>query len=92
MGWAILVCLIIVTATAFLAKATLNMKAALTDKPDIAIYQLLPSEHLGRTELLRESEDKTERWYLAETGSGKEIITLRKGATWYVENRERMHE
>ena len=41
-----------------------GLKAALTDKPDIAIYLLLPEEEIGRTLLLRDKDN--ERDYLAE--------------------------
>jgi hypothetical protein len=90
-GWAILLSALIVTVAAALARATLNLKAALTGKPDLAIYLLLPEEEIGQTTLLRERED--ERDYLAETKDGPKLVKLRKGEEeWYVAHVERLHE
>jgi hypothetical protein len=89
--WALLVCAIIVSAFAALGRSTLNFKAALTDKPDIAIYLLLPDEGLGHTELLRETEDQ--RDYLAETKDGSKLVILKKGEEeWYVDRMEELRE
>lgn len=82
-GWAVLVCLVFVVLAAALGRAAMNMKAALTDKPDIAIYLLLPDEHIGKTVLLRERDD--ERDYLADTDDGQKLIKLKHGEhEWYV--------
>lgn len=90
-GWAIVLSAVIVTIAAFLARATLNLKAALTDKPDLAIYLLLPDEEIGQTTLLREHE--SERDYLAETKEGPKLVKLRKGEEqWYVAHIEKLHE
>jgi len=75
--WAVFLCFSIVVCTAFLGRATHNFKAALTDKPDVAIYLLLPEEGLGQTTLLRETE--ITRDYLAETKDGQKLIKLEKG-------------
>jgi hypothetical protein len=90
-AWAILCCLSIVAAAAAFARASQNFAAALTDKPDLAIYLLLPDEHIGQSTLLREQE--TERDYLAETKDGPKLVKLKKGEKeWYVSTVERLRE
>ena len=49
----LLVVVVIVGIAATLARASLTLKAALVENPDIAVYLLLEEEGLGRTELLR---------------------------------------
>ena len=89
--WAVALSLAVVAGAAFLGRATLNLKAALTDKPDIAIYLLLPEEEIGNTTLLRETD--TERDYLAETKDGKKLIKLKKGDNeWFVTLVEKLHD
>jgi len=91
MVWAVVLCGLIVGIAAALGRATLNIKAALTDKPDIAIYLLLPEEEIGKTVLLRESEN--ERDYLAETKTGPKLVRLKKGEKqWYVEEIQTLRE
>lgn len=86
-----MVCIVVVIAAAALGRATHNFQAALTDKPDVAIYLLLPEEELGNTTLLRESD--TERDYLADTKDGPKMIKLKKGETeWYVSLVEELHQ
>jgi len=89
--WAILLSGVVVASAAFLGRATLNLRAALTDKPDLAIYLLLEDEEIGWTKLLRETD--TERDYLAETKDGMKLIKLKKGdEKWYVAVEENLHE
>lgn len=89
--WSVLLCVVIVMAAAALGRATHNFSAALTDKPDVAIYLLLPDENIGRTTVLRESEN--ERDYLAETEEGPRLIKLRRSdGEWYVSLIEELHE
>jgi cell division protein FtsL len=89
--WSVVLSISIVIAASALARATHNFRAALSEKPDIAIYLLLPEEEIGRTTLLKSSE--TERDYLAETKHGPKIVKLRKGEKeWYVSYVERLHE
>lgn len=91
MGWALLGSSVIVGATAVLGRAALNLRAALTDKPDIGIYMLLPDEGIRETTLLRETENQ--RDYLAETRDGSKLIILRKeGGEWTVAGIERLRE
>lgn len=90
--WAVFLCFAIVICTALVGRATRNFKAALTDKPDVAIYLLLPNEGLGETTLLRETE--LTRDYLAETKDGPKLIKLDKNreGLWEVATMERLHE
>ncbi len=90
--WAFFLCFSIVICTALLGRATHNFKAALTEKPDVAIYLLLPDEELGQTTLLRETE--MTRDYLAETKDGEKLIKLAKNreGVWEVAMIERLHE
>lgn len=89
--WAAFSCLAIVAAASAFARASHNFAAALTEKPDLAIYLLLPDEGIGQSTLLREQE--TERDYLAETKSGPKLVKLKKGeAEWYVSVVEELRE
>ena len=91
--WALALSIGIVVAAAFLGRAARNMEAALTDKPDIAIYLLLKDQDIGKTTLLRENDEGTQRDYLAETDDGQMLVTLKRGETqWYVAGTERMRE
>ncbi len=58
-------CVLIVAVAAALGKAMVNLKAALTDRPDVGIYLLLPELELGDSVLLRDME--TTRDYYAES-------------------------
>lgn len=89
--WAVLMSIAVVALTAGLGRAALNMKAALTEKPDLAVYVLLPEEELGRTTLLREQPG--ERDYVAESKDGQLYVKLRKSkeGKWYVAELERLH-
>lgn len=81
--WSVFLCVLIVVAAAALGKATRNFSAALTDKPDVAIYLLLPDEGLGQTTLLRETDET--RDYLAETKDGPKLVKLKKtDGQWFV--------
>lgn len=82
---------LIVIVTAFLGRAAHNLQGALIEKPDIAIYLLLPEEGINAATLLREKE--TEREYLVETDEGPKLVTLRKGQKeWEVAKVEKLHE
>ena len=89
--WAIVASGIVVAVAAGLARATLNINAALIEKPDIAIYPLLPEEKIHDVDLLRETG--TQRDYLAETKDGLKLVILKKGEKeWYVEHMESLRE
>ncbi len=88
---AVILSIAIVAASAALARAAHNFKIALTEKPDIAIYLLLPDEGITTTTVLRETE--TERDYLAETKDGPKLVKLKRGNdAWYAALIEPLHE
>jgi hypothetical protein len=88
-GWGLLASLLFVGIAAGLGRATMNLGAALTDKPDIAIYVLLPDEGLRSIEVLKEEEN--ERHYQAESKDGPKFIILKKGEKeWYVSHIEKL--
>lgn len=89
--WSLIFAVIIVAGAAALGRAAHNFKAALTDKPDVAIYLLLENEQLGNTTLLRENETNTERDYLADTKDGPKLVKMKKGEKeWYVDYVEQL--
>ena len=89
--WAMGLSAAIVVASAALARAAHNFKIAFTDKPDIAIYLLLPDEQISKTTILRQSD--TERDYLAETKDGPKLVKLKRGQNqWYAALIEPLHE
>lgn len=89
--WAVIASSIIVTAAAGLGRAARNFEAALTDKPDVALYLLLPDEGITTSTVLRERPN--ERDYLVETARGPRLIKLKRGAReWYVSSTEVLHE
>jgi hypothetical protein len=87
-SWTVVLSLLIVVAAAFLARATLNLKAALTDKPDLAVFLLLEEEGVTQSTLLRGDEEDRERDYLIETANGPKLVKLKKGEKWYVAETE----
>lgn len=91
--WALLLCAVIVAAAAGLGRAALNFEAAVTEKPDLAIYVLLPDDKISNIELLREEEGRRE--YLATTPEGAILVDLRfneETGHWYVHYKERLHD
>lgn len=81
--WAIGISLLIVGITAGLGRAALNLKAALTDKPDVGIYLLLPQEEISDVTVLREFDN--ERDYLIQTKEGPKFVKLlRVAGKWEV--------
>lgn len=88
---ALFVCSLVVGAAALLARGKYNLQAALTEKPDLGLYLLLPDEEITDVELLREGD--TERNYLIQTKDGPKYVKLMKGEEeWYVANIEVLHE
>lgn len=89
--WSLFFAAIIVGSAAVLGRAAQNFRAALTDKPDVAIYLLLKDMEVGNTTLLRETE--TERDYLADTKDGPRLVKLKRGEKeWYVAETETLRE
>lgn len=92
-GWAVLSSALIVGLSATLGRAALNLKSALTDKPDVAVYLLLPEEEIHDAQLLRSRENDTELDYLIETKDGPKLVTLRRGEKqWFVVRMETLRE
>ena len=90
-GWGLAASLVIVGIAAGLGRATVNLQGALINKPDIAVYLLLPEEGIRKVTLLRENE--RERHYLAETSDGPKLVILKLGEKeWYVARVERLRE
>ena len=91
MFWALLGSMLFVAIMATLGRASYNFSAALTEKPDVAIYVLLPEEEITSAEILRDKVD--ERHYLAETKNGPKLVILKKGEhEWFVSLVEEMRE
>lgn len=89
--WAVGISLVIIGIAAGVGRATMNLTSALSKKPDVAIYLLLPEEEITRVEVLRELED--ERHYLASTKTGPKVVILKRGEEeWYVSHIEALRE
>lgn len=89
--WSVVASAMIVIAASGLARAARNFKAALTDKPDVALFLLLPEEEITYSSLLRETPN--ERDYIAETKTGPKLIKLKRGPQqWYVSLNEALRE
>lgn len=89
--WAIGGSIAVVAVTAGLARATLNMKGALVEKPEIAVYILLPDLEITQVEVLREEEMQKD--LLVHTKSGNYLVIMKKGEEqWYVAEQESLHE
>jgi|GEM_PF-990112 len=89
--WMLLAAAAVVITFSLLARATLNLNAALTEKPDLAVMLLLPEEDITEVELLRDQAQ--ERDYLITTKEeGIKFVKLRKiSGEWKVAEIERMH-
>jgi len=90
--WAVVTSGLVVAIAAGLARATLNIDAALLDKPHIAIYMLLPDEEISEIKVLRENDEQHD--YLATTKDGMKLVQLRKSeetGEWYVFYIEQLH-
>ncbi|MFA6259583.1 MAG: hypothetical protein WCX29_03160 [Candidatus Peribacteraceae bacterium] len=74
--WMILAATAIIVAFALLARASLNLHAALTDKPDLAMYILMPETRIQKIDLLR--DHGKERDYLVTTATGSLFVKLQK--------------
>lgn len=91
MLWAVLLSSLVIAIAATLGRAVANVKAALIDKPDIAVYLLLKDEGITHSVLLRSSAGQ--RDYLVQTKTGSKVVKLKMGEKeWYVSNIDTMHE
>jgi len=83
--------MLFVSIMATLGRASYNFSAALTEKPDVAIYVLLPEEEITSAEILRDKGD--ERHYLVETKEGQKLVILKRGEKeWFVSLIEELRE
>lgn len=81
---------VIVAATAGLGRALHNLQSALTGKPDLAVYLLLPDEDVRNVTLLRGGNSR--RDYLVETKDGPKLaILLMQNGEWTVAELEPLH-
>lgn len=88
--WGLAASVLVVAIAAGVGRATVNLQGALTDKPNIAIYLLLPEEEIGRVEVLKETDQ--EMHYMAETKDGPKFVILKKGEEeWFVSHIEQLH-
>ncbi len=90
--WALLLCSLIVGVAATIARATINLRGALTaEDASLAVMLLLPDEEISEVTLLRASQNKQE--LLAETKSGPKLIRMRRGVQqWIVEDKVSLRE
>lgn len=90
--WAVLGSVLVVSLTAGIARATLNMRGSLVEKPEIAVYLLLQEAEVTNVEILRETE--TQKDMLVHTkNEGKLLVIMKKGEEeWYIAEKERLHE
>lgn len=89
--WAVAGSLGIVAVTAGLARATLNVKGALVEKPEIAVYMLLPEVAITKVEILEEFENQKD--LLVYTKTGKLLVIMKKGnSEWYIAEQENLHD
>lgn len=78
---AVVLSALIIAAVAGLGRAVRNIEGALTEKPDLAVYLLLPDEEISSVTLLRGGNDK--RDYLVQTESGLKLVIIeRKNGEW----------
>lgn len=90
-AWAVGGSIAVVAVTAGLARATLNMKGALIEKPEIAVYLLLPDAGITEVEVLRETEMQKD--LLLHTKTGNMLVIMKKGEEqWYIAEQENLHK
>jgi len=89
--WGLLLSAIVIVMASVMARSALNLKAAVTDNPDLAIILLLPDEEISNVELMRDRGK--ERDYLVETKDGSKYVKLIKSdGEWAVGDLEQLHE
>ena len=91
--WGLVVSCTIVVVVAILGRAALNISAALTEKPDIAVYLLLQEEGIEVHDdtLLRELP--YEQDYLVDTDQGPKFVKIRKSnGEWRLVSIENLRE
>ncbi len=93
MGIAILVSALIIGIAATLGRATLTLKGAVVQKPDIAVLLLMEKRNENATDATLLKDGDTERDYLVETSTGPKWVRLKKGEKeWYIAQEEALRE
>lgn len=80
--WAFGICLIILTFSGILARATLALQGASVTNPDVAIFSLLKEDTVKNVDLLR--DEGAIRHYLVETNHGNKLVILEKKDVWKI--------
>ena len=89
--WGLLLSAIVIVLASLMARSALNLEAAVTNKPDLAVIILLPEENITDVELMRDRGK--ERDYLVETKDGPKYVKLIKSdGEWRVGEIEQLHE
>ena len=88
--WAVGISLFIVAFTSVLARAALNLQAAIIDKPNLAVHTLLEDYAIRDVQLMDDLD--LERRYLVETDDGMKFVTLqKKNGKWELKSMEHLH-
>lgn len=76
-SWALLASCLIVAVAATIARASLNLRGALTaEDASLAVMLLLPEENISEVTMLKASFDSQE--FLAQTETGPKVIRVKK--------------
>lgn len=92
MFWALLLSSLIVAVAATVARATVNLRGALTaEDASLAVMILLPEEEIQDVTLIKAGIDTQE--FLAETKTGPKLIRMKRGETeWFVQEKITLRE
>ncbi len=90
--WTILVCGVIVSVAATLARATLNLSAAVfnVEKPNIAVYVL--DRNIVKSQLIRAGKVRMDYLATMQDGSTELIVLRYRNNQWQIDWREKLHE
>jgi len=87
--WTLILGAAIVIIFTLIAKASLNVQGALTEKPDIAVLILLQEEGVEGREAILLRDLGLERDYVVETATGSLFVKLHKnGGIWQIAESE----
>lgn len=90
---AVLTSALIIGIAATLGRATVDLRGAISDNPDLAILLLLEEQDINVTESTFLSARGNLRDYLVETETGPRWVRLNRGPThWYIQTVENLHE
>lgn len=92
MIWALLSSCLIVAIAATLARATINLRGALTaDDASLAVMLLLPDENISDITMIKAGPDTEE--FLAQTKEGPKLVrTQKENGTWHVQELIKLRE